>query len=293
MPRIRTIKPDIWNSRDFMALEATGQLCFVALISLADDEGRLEDDAEHLVSVAVRRLTIDEVRAQLAVMARTGMIATYQVQGRPYIALLNWSKHQRVDHPKPSTLPPPPTRNPRERSRRLATAREDSREAPDDSRSFETSRAPADRGSWIVEGIVDRGPDARAFAGAREADPDDEPVEVLARMDLLVEAFDGHDGLLKRRLRSDERPVLMNWAHLERDGSLVPLDEIVLLAKRLLATPFRDGTLPGTLRAIEATVQTLARGPAGNGTANGAAQDREMDEMVARMEARRAAEGRA
>ena len=40
-------------------------------------------------------------------------------------------------------------------------------------------------------------------------------------------------------------------------------------------------------------MQTLARGPAGPATSNGAAQDREMDEMVARVKARKAAEGTA
>lgn len=108
-------------------------------------------------------------------------------------------------------------------------------------------------------------------------------------MDLLVEAFDGHDGLLRRPLRGDERPVLMNWAHLERDGTLVPLDEIVQLARRLLATPFRDGLAPATLRAIEPTVQTLARGPAANGAGRvdtpATIQARRLDALADRLEA--------
>jgi hypothetical protein len=51
----------------------------------------------------------------------------------------------------------------------------------------------------------------------------------------------------------------MTWASLERDGEPVPVVEILDLTRHLLSRPTPDGTLPGTLKWCETTVQTLAR----------------------------------
>lgn len=73
------------------------------------------------------------------------------------------------------------------------------------------------------------------------------------------ELQEGCQALLKRPLRGDERPVLLGWVGLERDGAEVPVAEILGLVAHLLARPARDGTLPGTLRYCDATVLALAR----------------------------------
>lgn len=71
----------------------------------------------------------------------------------------------------------------------------------------------------------------------------------------------GCQALLKRPLRGDERAVLMGWSALQRDGTPVPIAEVLGLVGHLLAKPARDGTLPGTLRYCDATVTALARAP--------------------------------
>jgi|SRR5215472_1290511 len=109
-PRIRSIKPEIWNSRDFIALSPIGQLAFIALISLADDEGRLECDAAHLRATCLREARVSTLRAQLARAEAHGMLTQYTVAQKPYIQITNWGSHQRVDKPKPSSLPAPPSR---------------------------------------------------------------------------------------------------------------------------------------------------------------------------------------
>lgn len=107
-PRIRSLKPEIWQSADFMALSPVGRLAFIALITLADDDGRLKMTAAHLVATTLHDAEPGELSRQLALMERLDMIACYQVDGRDYIALINWRHHQRVDHPSVSRFPAPP-----------------------------------------------------------------------------------------------------------------------------------------------------------------------------------------
>lgn len=129
-PRIRSIKPDVWDSPDFMALSCTGQLAFLALITLADDEGRLRTDPDHLCAIALRQCTPAEVASQIERMAELGMVIAYRALGRSYIQLSNWKAHQRVDHPAPSRLPAPD--DPEASPALFASPREDSRNlAPD------------------------------------------------------------------------------------------------------------------------------------------------------------------
>lgn len=127
MPRIRSIKPEIWNSADFMALDGCGQLAFIAMMTLADDEGRLHTDPNHLRLVALRTFSVKAIDTQLERMADLGMIARYEVGGSQYVALLHWDEHQKVDHKKPSSVPPPEDGAPiRADSREIAPIREDS-----------------------------------------------------------------------------------------------------------------------------------------------------------------------
>jgi hypothetical protein len=112
-------------------------------------------------------------------------------------------------------------------------------------------------------------------------------------VDRVEELCRGCETLLRRSLRGDERPVVLGWAQLERDGEPVPVGEILALARHLLARPTPDGTLPSTLRWCESTVQTLSRAPLRpvqpNGRAGKAAElsvlyDRLADEMDSRQD---------
>jgi hypothetical protein len=126
-PRIRTIKPEIWHSADFLRLSWLGRLAFVTLITQADDEGRLKTDALTLSTFLVPAVA-GEVEAQLQVMEDRGMVRRYGGRNRQlYISLCNWPAHQRIDHPTKSKIPPPPISKPRrvlgESSRRIRSDR--------------------------------------------------------------------------------------------------------------------------------------------------------------------------
>lgn len=44
-PRIRSIKPEMWQDEDFGLLDPEAQLLFIGLISHADDHGRFKGSA--------------------------------------------------------------------------------------------------------------------------------------------------------------------------------------------------------------------------------------------------------
>lgn len=109
-PRIRSLKPECWQDERVGALGRAARLLFIGLITLADDEGRLRAQPSMLIGslfpwdeVGPRELAkwLDEIVAE-------GLIVRYQDEGRPYVAFRNWKRHQRINRPSPSLLPPPP-----------------------------------------------------------------------------------------------------------------------------------------------------------------------------------------
>ena len=110
-PRIRSIKPEISRSPDFVKLSNAGRVVFYALIGQADDAGRLQGfDAEHLATTyCAPGTSVHEVGEQLDLMEKLDMIRRYG--GRSHVLftqVLHFSAHQRIDKPKESLIPAPP-----------------------------------------------------------------------------------------------------------------------------------------------------------------------------------------
>jgi hypothetical protein len=133
MGRIRSIKPEITQSATLGRLRRECRLCFILLFTLADDEGRLRGDANLLAGLLfpydsdARQL----ISGWLEDLAAVGAIQWYEVDGQAYVQICKWQSHQKVDHAKRSTFPPPPqqvTGTPKP----LAKLREDSRGARED-----------------------------------------------------------------------------------------------------------------------------------------------------------------
>ncbi|MFI5284123.1 MAG: hypothetical protein ACHQ0J_13485 [Candidatus Dormibacterales bacterium] len=106
-PRIRTLKPEIWDSRDFRALDNLGKLTFIALISNADDEGRLKTNAAHLADL-YRLGEADAIQVALDQLQRQDMVTCYQIGRDDFIQVTHFAEHQYVQKPTPSTIAPPP-----------------------------------------------------------------------------------------------------------------------------------------------------------------------------------------
>lgn len=108
-PRIRSLKPEMWQDEKVGRLSLGARLLFVGLISLADDEGRFR--ALPVVMLAhvfpydpgaVRKLDAwtDELLGE-------GLIALYSADGTRYGLLPGFTEHQRINRPTPSELPAP------------------------------------------------------------------------------------------------------------------------------------------------------------------------------------------
>lgn len=109
-PRIRTIKPEIWQDERVGKLTRDARLLFVGLITMADDQGRLRE-----LPAAIRGHVFpydcvgdSKISRWVQEISAAGLVVRYEVSGANYVAFRRWSKHQKVDRARDSSLPPPP-----------------------------------------------------------------------------------------------------------------------------------------------------------------------------------------
>lgn len=107
--RIRTIKPEFPQSESMGRVSRESRLCFILLFTLADDSGRLRGNSRMLASLLYpydddARKHID---SWLNELSKEGCIVKYESDGDQYIELSQWSKHQKIDKPTASKIPPP------------------------------------------------------------------------------------------------------------------------------------------------------------------------------------------
>lgn len=107
--RIRTIKPEAFQSEQICRVSREARLLWVVLLTMSDDDGRLrwrtqsvlghgfpeDDDAAGLLDGWLAEL-IDE-----------GLVVFYRNGRSLFVVHPNWHDHQRIDKPKPSSLPGP------------------------------------------------------------------------------------------------------------------------------------------------------------------------------------------
>lgn len=105
------IDPDFWTDEALGTLPVVGRLLFMGLISNADDEGRLRGNPALLKSTIFpydEDLTAADLDDQLDALAERRLIQRYTVDAQAYIHAVNFKKHQTINRPSPSKLPPPP-----------------------------------------------------------------------------------------------------------------------------------------------------------------------------------------
>lgn len=116
MARQRFIWPDLWEDPEIGRLEPVVQLFFIGCFSNADDEGRLLANPAFLRATIFPYLdfTIDEVtEIRDAAVAGCTHLLLYEVENVAYLAFEKWSSYQKPKYPKPSKLPPPPSKKTR------------------------------------------------------------------------------------------------------------------------------------------------------------------------------------
>jgi hypothetical protein len=105
MARARNIKPGFFRNADLVELSMEARLLFVGLWTLADREGRLDDRPKQIKMEIFPADSVD-CDALLDGLAATNMVARYEVDGKRYLQVVNFAKHQNPHRDeKPSTIP--------------------------------------------------------------------------------------------------------------------------------------------------------------------------------------------
>ena len=116
MPRIRVIKPEYFKDEDIGSLTPLTRLLYIGLWCYADKAGRLEYRPNYL---RVELLPYDrdadivkELDTLCTPKGRTGIpfILKYEVDGIPYLQIIQWNKHQYLHKTNEveTALPEPP-----------------------------------------------------------------------------------------------------------------------------------------------------------------------------------------
>ena len=110
MSRIRTVKPEFCEVVNPSAYASLGaRLLFIQLFTIVDDAGRCRAAPQFLVSRLCPYDDPVEIKAQidgwLGELDTEQCVRGYEVNGSHYLEIVNWLKHQKIDHKTPSKLP--------------------------------------------------------------------------------------------------------------------------------------------------------------------------------------------
>jgi len=111
MARIRSIKPEIRMSETVNSWPIEVRYFWIMLWGYVDDFGKGRDNAKLIVADTYPlddSVSHEDVAGWLGILAASKVIQRYTVEGKNYIAVTNWSEHQRPSHPAKSVIPNPP-----------------------------------------------------------------------------------------------------------------------------------------------------------------------------------------
>ena len=181
--RIRSIKPEFWRSEDIADLTVEDRLLFIGLWSYVDDNGvgidRLADVCADLFALDLERdppETFARVSRGLQNLSEAGRIVRYTVEGKSYLHITNWSKHQRIDKPNKARYPHPDAENATIREE-FATPSRDPRETPAPGTEEQGNRGTGEQG---ICDPADAGSLSDAASGADATEATNPDAEALS-----------------------------------------------------------------------------------------------------------------
>jgi hypothetical protein len=107
MARARNIKPGFFKNDQLAECQPLSRILFAGLWCEADREGRLEDRPKRLKAeyLAYDNCDVDELLTELE---QHGFIIRYVFEGKPFISIPNFSKHQNPHVREPASSIPAP-----------------------------------------------------------------------------------------------------------------------------------------------------------------------------------------
>lgn len=133
MARIRNIKPAFFKDEQLAEHPPLTRILFEGLWTLADKHGRLEDRPKY-IKVEVLPYDKCDIDAMLAALATSRFITRYTVDGRAYIEVRTFTKHQRISGAEakaPTTIPAPSVTQESSNDTANETPRGSAEEAPE------------------------------------------------------------------------------------------------------------------------------------------------------------------
>lgn len=109
MARSRNIKHGFFLNDELAEIEPIGRLFFIGLWTVADYQGRLEYRPKKLKAELVPYDDCD-IESIVSNLNKSGFIAIYSVQGKRYLEIVNFTKHQnphKNERDKGSSIPSP------------------------------------------------------------------------------------------------------------------------------------------------------------------------------------------
>jgi len=109
MARIRTIKPEFWDSPDTARASLRARLLYISMWNLADDYGIGDGNFRRIVGFAFPNddIAVSEVPRLIAEVSRTFSVMFYEHEGRPYYWIPAWETHQRTEKRAKQRVPFP------------------------------------------------------------------------------------------------------------------------------------------------------------------------------------------
>ena len=105
MARIRTIKPDFWTDERLVECSMAARLFFIGMLNFADDNGNLQRSAKKLKMQIFPGDNIDCEKLIGELIAQR-IIGEYSANGDKFLNIRNFLKHQVIDRPSKSNIPP-------------------------------------------------------------------------------------------------------------------------------------------------------------------------------------------
>ena len=101
MARIRSIKPEFWTSEQLVECSTSARLLFIGLWNFSDDAGIHQDSAKRIKMeiFPADDISIVEIESMIQELVTNELLERYKVNGKSYLIVTGWDKHQRIDRP--------------------------------------------------------------------------------------------------------------------------------------------------------------------------------------------------
>jgi len=107
--RIRTIKPEFWDSPDTARASLRARLLYISMWNLADDYGIGDGNFKRIIGFAFPNdeIGVSEIPRLIAEVSRTFSVMFFDFEGRPYYWIPSWETHQRTEKRAKQRVPFP------------------------------------------------------------------------------------------------------------------------------------------------------------------------------------------